>query len=349
MTDSSPRESCCGPRPADRAPRATFPAINGGRGARRYIVAPRSPLLRRTAEATVNAGFTLIELLVVVAIIALLLSILLPSLERARAQARQLVCLTNLNAQAKATRFYAEDNDGFIGRGIMNYAAAPGEYNIYITTILPYLGYNGHARGLFLSRSNPGAAPSRSDQAKLRRVLREFGEQAQCPDFPDEAHVPPDGVSYVERSGRPIESQWLDYVASAMPLPYSREQIEYDIAGGGRAGDNYEPERPPEYVRLGKLSDIADRANPGRIIYVSEAHVSLEWNEFRFHHFVLTSQLPFGARPRIASDQRHPGGITAMFFDGHAAALPLKTIDPGWPNSIGIRLGLFSIVPAGYE
>ncbi|MCH8852311.1 MAG: prepilin-type N-terminal cleavage/methylation domain-containing protein [Planctomycetes bacterium] len=52
-------------------------------------------------------GFTLIELLVVVAIIALLISILLPSIESARAQARAVVCSTKLHDIHNAQNNYA--------------------------------------------------------------------------------------------------------------------------------------------------------------------------------------------------------------------------------------------------
>jgi len=52
-------------------------------------------------------GFTLVELLVVVAIIALLLSILLPSLQRAREQAKKTKCLANLKDVAASANIYA--------------------------------------------------------------------------------------------------------------------------------------------------------------------------------------------------------------------------------------------------
>jgi prepilin-type N-terminal cleavage/methylation domain-containing protein len=52
-------------------------------------------------------GFTLVELLIVIAIIALLVSILLPSLARAKAMARLLTCQTNMSAQVKGHAMYA--------------------------------------------------------------------------------------------------------------------------------------------------------------------------------------------------------------------------------------------------
>jgi len=56
-----------------------------------------------------RSGFTLIELLVVVAIIALLISILLPSLSKARAQARTTLCSSRIAQMAKAFVIYSDD------------------------------------------------------------------------------------------------------------------------------------------------------------------------------------------------------------------------------------------------
>jgi prepilin-type N-terminal cleavage/methylation domain-containing protein/prepilin-type processing-associated H-X9-DG protein len=64
-----------------------------------------APFTRQRAR-----GFTLIEILVVVAIIALLISILLPSLQKARESARAVACGTHLNQIFKGILFYAQNN-----------------------------------------------------------------------------------------------------------------------------------------------------------------------------------------------------------------------------------------------
>ena len=59
-------------------------------------------------------GFTLIELLVVIAVIAILASLLLPSLARAKGKASQVVCLNNLRQWALGMHLYVAENDDFM-------------------------------------------------------------------------------------------------------------------------------------------------------------------------------------------------------------------------------------------
>ena len=91
----------------------------------------------------INKKFTLIELLVVIAIIAILSSMLLPALGKAREKGRSITCLSNCKQIVSALQQYYVDSNGFYPS---DYPTVPGVPYCWTEQVLKYNGYNTAAQ-----------------------------------------------------------------------------------------------------------------------------------------------------------------------------------------------------------
>jgi prepilin-type processing-associated H-X9-DG protein len=183
----------------------------------------------------------------------------------------------------------------------------------FAISLLNGLLYDHPVRGLYNDRN----------QAEMIKACGEI-PQLQCPTHP-------------------VPEQKLDYIVNAFVQPYTMRNVQ------GDSSIRYDPNG--RTTGQGVL-DIAffhriDRfvVPPASMIYITEGHATMPTNTLLYHDVFYGSQLPHSSVPRIANDQRHPGGITNIFFDGHAETMTLTRLDPGWPNSLGIRLKWFTVAP----
>jgi prepilin-type N-terminal cleavage/methylation domain-containing protein len=135
-------------------------------------------------------GFTLIELLVVIAIISLLVTILMPSLQQAKALARDVLCKSNLRNIGMGVVMYAEDNDTWLQPAWDGWKWPSPRMRWYWALADPYLGFRGD-----------WSSPANHLNALSAQINNETVTIVSCPgDYKDDGR----GIGY----GQNINAGW---------------------------------------------------------------------------------------------------------------------------------------------
>lgn len=114
-------------------------------------------------------AFTLLELLVVLAIIAILVAIIVPSLSKARENSRRSICLSNLKQIGISATMYADDHNGAFPSAVN--AASDGNSNIETANQLDKWGrlfpqYINEIQIFYCPSRQPGSKYSMTDPAE---------------------------------------------------------------------------------------------------------------------------------------------------------------------------------------
>mgnify|MGYP005855348965 CR=1 FL=1 len=247
-----------------------------------------------------RSAFTLVELLVVIGIIALLIAILLPALQSARAHALRISCAANMRSIGQAAMAYAQDHNNLIPRDYTpGWHGNPTKPSPLAPEVLsPYV--SGPKWPLPLS-ADPGDATRDPLLAAVFINIKVYN----CPAFPDSAQPAFSAKNHVTGQSVTIDQQTFDYVFNA----YDFERWRTKRLHGGTG--------------LTKLNKIPSAS---AVVYMIDASVDRPLNNFTYHDISKPDQLWNGSEPRMLTDDRHRGRVNMCFFDGHAETREIEQI-----------------------
>lgn len=243
-------------------------------------------------------AFTLIELLVVVAIIAVLMAILLPSLSAARESAKKLTCLSNLRQMQASATMYAQEWSGWY---LPAYTVYPSAGNAAMwsndetcRTWLNLQPFNsGGAADVELRRLCPNALYARANQStwggKYYPMDKSYGRNfAEFMDWRFPQYL------YPSASSGNKAPTYIAYKMNLIMNPSAKLAWADALSGVIRPGGY-------------------NLATPGpSSAYTFEPTTS-----------AITVPLP----SNNMTAYRHNGGVNIAFYDGHAEWMPRKAVD----------------------
>lgn len=256
-----------------------------------------------------RSAFTLVELLVVIGIIALLISILLPSLARARRAANAVACSSNMRQATMAILMYANDHKNQVPPGYVNLPNdPPNSYNGWVIgwdeLIYPYLGGRDLA---------PYGAFYNQDVWTLR-----------CPED-TEIRV----VSWLSTNARRKSfalvrnADWNTYSTGLVGRGMCMSTSLSTVANGSA----------PTNANFRVLKITEAKAAAETLLMTEQAH---EQNVFGYGGMGVADS-PQGQLQMLATPL-HDGKFNYAFCDGHVEALsPYETFGTGtWSNPLGM-------------
>jgi prepilin-type N-terminal cleavage/methylation domain-containing protein len=160
---------------------------------------------------SVRHAFTLVELLVVIGIIALLISILLPALSKAREQGNWVACMSNLKQIGTGLLMYSNENKGFLPRPASN-------------------GNGQYADDFIIWREPPTAPATSVNDTVLVPYLNvkddKFKTLFRCPTDNWADRAPQAGFSFPFRYSFTMNRSWDSYpLGTAVTLTVARPKL----------------------------------------------------------------------------------------------------------------------------